>query len=1811
MNAHSAYRIRGAEDQAPPVVSHEVGVQRLRRVRPGGARGSGLDVEVHSDEVARVELENGFVLWTRVDDLVREKGRAVLGRGGAEAIEIDMRPRRAPLSRGLLGLGIRVLDFFGVDLKGKSAALFGEKLEARQLRGQPPGLYRLGLESSLSLQPLPETPQGGRPLLLFIHGTASSCGGSFGKLWAEDSPKGAAARLALRQRYGDGVFAFEHRSLTRSPIDNALELARALPAGAELHLVTHSRGGLVGELLCLGELHDVNPLNDDGLLQSLFATDRTIAEQIGLDPLDEPAAERRDAAYAEDLTKLLQLRAELADKGFRISRFVRVACPARGTTLASGRLDRWLSVLGHLGGPEFLGDVMDFLLAVVKERTDPRVLPGLEAMMPGSALTRLLVHPDLVTRSDLTVIAGDIDGDSLWSQIKLLATDWFYGGDHDLVVNTGSMFGGIRRPEANARFALERGPAVHHFGYFSSEASLTWMQLGLLRADGSDGGFQPLAAAPHQEPRWRAAVRRSRAGAAPKPLAVLLPGTMGSALQVNGEEVWLNYWRLLRGGLRRLHLGATGVEPTDLLDDFYGPLLEFLASTHRLEIFPYDWRFSVRAAARRLATKLEDWLPEFERRRQPVHLVAHSMGGLVVRAMIADGGAGTAVWRRICALPQSRLLMLGTPNRGSYEAVRWLTGYNPTQAKLSLLDIRQSTNEIIEIVRYYPGLIELLPFDDASPDFSQAALWQRLKSDLEARWTPVEQSLLADAAKTWRMLKAAVPEPGLMLYVAGCQPETVAGYRVDVPDARPTLKFIGTGKGDGTVTWQSGLLPGVGAWYAEDTSHDELCVQQRNFPGYLDLLMTGTTTRLPASPPAAIRGGAGEPETFLMPELPVTDGIPDENDLRGIGFGPGRPPSQRPPEIPSPQIRVSIIHGDLAYAKYPVLVGHYAGDTIVSAEAALDRRLNSALSRRLQLGLYPGDLRSHAIFDHVDSDGRPAGALVIGLGQVGELSPGLLEAGVRNAMLDFALQRAQRVASGRGVSSVRFSCMLVGSGMGGMTVRDSVESILRGAVGANKKLVDSGLNALVLIDRLEFLELFEDVAIAAAEALANLTLDGPLAAAFAWPDGVVAEGQGGRRRVRFDGDEAWWHRLEIIEDADRDLLRFIAVTDRARAEETQSRGQLLLAEGFIREASQSPASNADVARTLFEMLLPGRLKELSPRQANLVVLVDETSARYPWELLEDRWGQSGRPPAVAGGFIRQLKTRQFRPAPAHAFEANAYVVGNPNLDGWALFPDLPGARHEAQAVARLLASRNYQVAEAIDQKAAAIVQNLHRDAWRILHLCGHGEHEFPLPQIGAPDQVAAAVDVAAGRSVKTVSGMVIGRDTFLTPGDVEQMRWVPELVFINCCHLGRSQGGRGGIYQELAANLAVQFIRMGVKAVVAAGWAVDDAAATAFAESFYTHLLANEPFGEAVRAAREEVWMRFPGVNTWGAYQCYGDPAFRVSAVGIAQGRQWDRNYHAPAELVNDLRNLAEAARMGHGDSADADDRLESYEHGISDMLSSIPENQRDLWLVRADVASALGIVWGELGMYHEAIRWLETALAGEKADMPVCALERYIDFLLRAAGERTSSGRRGGAAGDSKALVERIKRALALLEFLCGHTPTLKRLCLMGSASKRLALLQGDRRARLKALADMAGHFRQAFELSGCTDPYAFANLARAKLLALALDKKEKDDGVLDECNRMNQAARVRNEAEPGFWNAVAEADCELAHLLVHAGEKPEAIARLGERVASLYRQACARGASPHEIASVRESLDFVIEMNQAADLRDVLDQIRGAALA
>ena len=1826
--ADKTIRIRGvvSGDPRAQLNTSEVEIVSRRSVRPGGARDADAAVvKAKPDELVRVELDNGFVLWSRVDDFVSEHGRAALSRDGTSVFEVsNLKPVRAPQQRGALGLGIKVLDFFGVNLKGLAAKGLGEAYERSRLAKSGPGLYRCSLGDTFALEPKQQIPVDSGPLLVFIHGTGSSSERAFGGLWKIEKPEGRNARQRLHTLYGDRVFAFEHLTLSQSPIANAFDLVSALPESAEIHLVTHSRGGLIGELLALGECANLDSVLTRQTLGQLFAADRIMGEQLGLAPLDKKEADERDAKYKEDRERLAQLVVLLLEKKLKVRRFVRVACPALGTTLASGRLDRWLSVLSSIAGMVdqvgVASDVLDFLLAVVKERTDPRTLPGLEAQMPGSALTRLLHHPDLKTASDLSAIAGDIEGDSIWDTVKLLVTDWFYGADHDLVVNTGSMLGGLAREEGAARHRVDRGEDVNHSAYFVNPQSVRWLVAGLTRADTDQAGFVPIAAADPQPPKWRSAVQASRDATAVRPLAVVLPGTMGSHLQSGGNHIWLKYLTLLRGGLKRLGINERDVEPLDLLDEFYGPLLEFLAASHRVEIFPYDWRRSVRDAAAKLAKKLEEWLPQAERDRQPVHIVAHSMGGLVVRAMIGDGGRGTRLWERVLNLPNSRFLMLGTPNAGSYEAVRWLTGFNPTQAKLALLDFTQSTDDLATLAGTYPGLLELLPFGLDDQDYLSPAFWQELKQRTGAGWSPPAEVTLRAARGTLEALRNQTIDARSICYVAGTQPATVIGYKLTdyrKPSDHKRLEFSGTPEGDGTVPWKSGELAGVPMWYVADTAHDALCAQRSAFAGYLDLLTTGKTRRLLDARPSGTRDAAGAPERFPMPQSPPADCIPRESDTHLLGFGGGRDGVETEGRS-SATIDVSIRHGSLAYVRHPVMVGHYAGDTIVSAEAFLDRQLGGELSRRAALGLYPGRHNTHAIFIRPENKVKPAGAIVVGLGDVGDLTPSLLEQGVCTALLDYALRVAQwpddRFGKAETVRSAAVSCCLIGTGAGQLQVRSSIESILRAAIKANDRLDDA--NAKVTIDRLEFVEIYEDVALTALAALRRVLAGGSFEN-VRWTDQTLASGSGGQRRVRFEEAQEWWQRLEITEDEHSpDVLRFSLIGDRARTEESLSLGQLALAERFIWRASSSAARNDEISRTLFEMLLPLRLKQTAPRQRDMVLLVDETSARYPWELLEDRWSTSDRPPSVRAGFLRQLKAATFRPRPAFGAGLKALVIGHPDLEGWTKFSDLPGARREAEKAAEVLRELGYEVFDCIDEKVDQVLNFLHRDAWRVLHLAAHGVHEFTLDEDDLENAGGSGKSTKRTKTVKTakagqdedtervVSGMVIGKGTVLTPGDIRQMRWVPELVFINCCHLGRTQAAYLTDRSALAANIGVEFIRMGSRAVVVAGWAVDDGAALAFAETFYRCMLDGQMFGEAVRAAREEIWRRFPGANTWGAYQCYGDPNYRLKRDG--DGAQTKSPNHGSfQELVTALENLASSLRVS--DCGDDDDIR--ARDGIDAMHGAIPTDLRDAWLKRADVCAAFGFARGELRDWKEAIEWLDKAIAAGKGACPIRAVEQCANFKVRLAAEewlrkREELGKAAKAEIDRarEPFVKTIEGAILELDILCKRAANGERLALLGSACKRLAMVHDNVDRRKEALINMANYYDLAFAKNS-NDAYPLTNWATAQLLLLRLDKgasREWQARLDADVRRVLDALDQRYENEPDFWDGASIADLHLVQLLdrclgavpflenAWCDEGDERIAEIRTRYLGPIR----RGASARTVSSIIENLDFVVAM-------------------
>ena len=527
--------------------------------------------------------------------------------------------------------------------------------------------------------------------------------------------------------------------------------------------------------------------------------------------------------------------------------------------------------------------------------------------------------------------------------------------------------------------------------------------------------------------------------------------------------------------------------------------------------------------------------------------------------------------------------------------------------------------------------------------------------------------------------------------------------------------------------------------------------------------------------------------------------------------------------------------------------------------------------------------------------------------------------------------------------------------------------------------------------------------------------------------------------------------------------------------------------------------------------------------------------------------------------------------------------------------------------------------ECIDQPADAILSGLHRDGWRVLHLAGHGEHDFALDD-KKPDE--------------TVSGMIIGKGAFLTPGDVRQMRWVPELVFINCCHLAKTQTRDTSQSNLLAANLALEFVEMGVKAVVAAGWAVDDGAAEAFAASFYAHMLDGETFGAAVRAAREAVWVNYPGINTWGAYQCYGDPSYRLRGQGAAPLRTPEAPFYAPVELVVALENHAEKVRMEIRLKGDEETTLQPMRDAIGEIVRRAPDTMRDRWLKRADVAAALGFAWGETGAYAEAIDWLVKAMHFDGGDCPIRAVEQCANFRARLAGQEWVEMCRSGDVDETRRadLLERIEKAIVELDRICQPAPTAERYNLLGSACKRLAWVLDAAAPRREALVNMANYYDLGRKAASDDDrAYAFTNAETARMLVAMIDaaahrpakgkmtaeerkraKAEADaanaaaDALDADCVAMIEALRQSDKKNPNLWKAIGEGDCELVRLLSAARSRK--VGELAERVGECYAAALKRGASPRERASVIEHLDFVIAMAAGAGkpVRDALADIR-----
>ncbi|HEU0076656.1 MAG TPA: CHAT domain-containing protein [Longimicrobiaceae bacterium] len=983
------------------------------------------------------------------------------------------------------------------------------------------------------------------------------------------------------------------------------------------------------------------------------------------------------------------------------------------------------------------------------------------------------------------------------------------------------------------------------------------------------------------------------------------------------------------------------------------------------------------------------------------------------------------------------------------------------------------------------------------------------------------------------------------------------------------------------------------------------------FAAASELLGDDDAPEAPAGPGfAAASGPAGDDDA---PETPAASGFfAAPSELIGEDDepnGPAAPASARTvsnpaaaPPIPAPAptgppddaLKVSVWHGNLSFARHPLAVGHYAGDTINGAEKRVDDQLDGRLSEKRQLGLYPGPIGSSVVYLYEDpelrglyedpelrglyEDRELRGVVVVGLGDVGELTAARLERSFTQAVLAYASSVAERAGGAAGtVRDASLATLLIGSGRGGIGVEDSIRALLRGAIKAREALRASPLGRRVRIDRLEFVELYEDLAIRAAHLLRRLAGERRHVGEFSLDVGL-SSGTGGRRRASFGEDEGWWDRVVVRSEKGR--LVFQTPTQRAREETRTVPQQQRLVSHFIASAISDHGRDPTIPNALFELLLPNELKDYEPDRNDVVLVVDRETARFPWELLRNGTLDTELPMSVRQGLIRQFSTTQFRRSVSNPPSHGVLIIANPPT---TRFKPLKGARREAEAVAGVFRAQRRKPEPELLVEATfdRIVAALFAEPWCILHLAAHGVVDHVSPEERARAEYERRPPVP-------VTGVVLADDVFLGPAEVEQIRHVPEIAFINCCHLG-SIGLDSGGAPELAASLAEQLIRMGVRAVVCAGWAVEDEAAATFAQTFYEGMLRGDPFGRAVHQARLATFRKHRDVNTWGAYQCYGDHGYKLKGLG-------DTSFAAPSELdftcaneaIADLDNLAgDAETTSWFGVMEIRRRLLALENAV------LPR-----WAGDAASRAALAAAASKVGLLPRAILHYRDLARLDKARYTVEALEQLANLESRVAVVLWRRRRAKGRPVNTARLRKRMLDALARLEQLPGsETRSAERWSLIGSAHKRLSQLEtpADRPARLEQMADS---YRRAHEVAlerrGRVYPYPTRNWLAARLMLHYLRGGLGTPGFaqwkaeeFEPWMKQTAASARRDDMDASsFWTVVDMADGTLIRLLAD-GRLPERV----DEVLQGYRSAWQRGGSPLSLNSVTEHLDWMID--------------------
>ncbi len=1008
-----------------------------------------------------------------------------------------------------------------------------------------------------------------------------------------------------------------------------------------------------------------------------------------------------------------------------------------------------------------------------------------------------------------------------------------------------------------------------------------------------------------QELAERAAATRSRAPV--RGNVVLLPGIMGSNLTCvetrDQDVIWVNLFRIANGRLEDLRLKPDGereakpgviIVPTGIDKRTYAKAVLRLRARWNVGVYPFDWRKDVDSAAHGLAAFIRTTF-----KGAPVHLVAHSMGGLVARSFIR---LHKRPWERMRGdgTQGGRLVMLGTPNFGSFAIPQVLTGVEKLVYWLSKLDLRHSLAEVVDVIATFLGSYCMLPAPRRLPADAQA-LYRR---ETWGRF-PVNARHLERAREFHAGLEDPdTMDPAWLTYIAGCNRRTLCGLEVLAPGE---FRYRETLDGDGRVTHELGRLERVPTWFA-DADHGGLPKHDAVLDAVEEILERGATALLPQRPPAARAalpaGGrwyrpVTEHRTAVALETlakqaqaheidPEQQRVAEEVLLRAA-LGEARVPSEAPKvrdEVeaergrtmtPPRRLAIDVVWGDATRVPTPVLaVGQYLGVNPVRASAlgALDTAFGGFFAEAIASGMAGGEL-GQLFFAPAERHGiAPRVVVLAGMGPEGRFT--------RDDLRYLMMHVTTGVAA---LGMHELATVLIGAGAGNLSEDHALRGTLAGIAEALQRLGPSkrfDRVTLIELDQSRWRRLHEMVSRMQAEsAIAGVTL------------AVRARRHPSARRRAAVRDMAEAPRPfgpRITVERDGDLFRFSALTEKAVVPTRDVEIQSFFPDGVAERlmASTGPREQQRLGRLLATTLLPDDFVDHLDTDRAVTLILDRSTAAIPWEMA---CVPTSRGDHAALGPDRAL-ARQFRtllsPAPGIAPQLNealrVLVVADPAPE-----PEfqLPGAREEGRAVAATLSRIKHRFGldiEVVDRIGDAecdpvdILGLILDGGFDVIHYAGHGVFDAERPACG---------------------GWVFGQDRYLGSREIFRARRVPRVVFANACFSSVVNPGvplTAGETNRQMAGIAEAFFERGVQNYIGAGWPVQDDLAVAFATTFYTMALAGVPvveetvrsrparrsrqrraspppvarpamLGEALQAARRRILHQG---STWGAYQHYG-----------------------------------------------------------------------------------------------------------------------------------------------------------------------------------------------------------------------------------------------------------------------------------------------------------------------------------------------------